>query len=124
LVNDRPGRKGQILNGGDIVRADRSVLERRPLAQPDLALPVLYADAAIVAVDKPAGMPAVALRADDCDTVANFLLGRFPEVGASGGSVFEAGLAHRLDTATPRGLVAARTPGPWGRPRAQLWRAA
>lgn len=124
LVNDRPGRKGQILNGGDIVRADRSVLERRPLAQPDLAVPVLYADAAIVAVDKPAGMPAVALRADDCDTVANFLLGRVPEVGASGGSVFEAGLAHRLDTATSGVLVAARNAAAWRRLRAQFRRQA
>ncbi len=120
LVNGRRGRKGQALQPGDMVRADRSVLDRALVAQPDLALPVLYADEALIAIDKPAGMPAIAMRADDRDTVANFLLGRYPALRGIGGSAFEAGLAHRLDTATSGVLVAGRTDATWRRLRGQF----
>lgn len=120
LVNGRPGRKGRALRPGDIVRADRAAVDRALLPQPDLALPVLYADHALVALDKPAGMPAVALRADDRDTVANFLLGRYPELNGIGRSAFEAGLAHRLDTATSGVLVAGRSHAAWWHLRAQF----
>lgn len=119
LVNGRPGRKGQALRPGDVVHAERAV-ERDLLPQPDLALPVLYADGAVIAVDKPAGMPTIALGADDRDTVVNFLLGRYPELGGIGGAPFEAGLAHRLDTATSGVLVAGRTGEAWRRLRAQF----
>ena len=120
LVNGRRGRKGQPLRPGDVVRADRAAWDRALVPQPDLAVPVLYADADIVAVDKPAGMPSIALRADDNGTVANYLLGHYPEVRGVGGSAFEAGLAHRLDTATSGVLVAGRTAAAWRRLRAQF----
>lgn len=109
LVNGRPGRKGQMLRCGDVVRADCASLRRAPAGQPELDVPILYADAAVLAVDKPAGMPAIALRPDDRDTLANFLIGRFPELAEIGGSAFEAGLAHRLDTPTSGVLVAGRS---------------
>jgi 23S rRNA pseudouridine1911/1915/1917 synthase len=118
LVNGRPGQKGQMLRPGDVVRADRTPLHAAPAAQPELAVPVLYADAALVAVDKPAGMPTLALRADERDTIVNYLLGRYPELAAVGASAFEAGLAHRLDTPTSGVLVAGRTDTAWRRLRA------
>jgi 23S rRNA pseudouridine1911/1915/1917 synthase len=118
LVNGRRGLKGQMLRPGDVLRADRAPLHGAPTAQPELAVAVLYADAAVVAVDKPAGMPAIALRPDDRDTLANYLLGRYPELAAIGGTAFEAGLAHRLDTPTSGVLVAGRTDAAWRRLRA------
>ena len=119
-VNARPGRKGQTLQVGDVVDAELAILDSEPAAQPELGLPILYADHVLVAVDKPAGMPAVALRTDDRNTVANFLLGRFPDLRGAGGSVFEAGLAHRLDSPTSGVLVAARTREAWQDLRTQF----
>jgi 23S rRNA pseudouridine1911/1915/1917 synthase len=119
-VNGRAGRKGQTLQVGDLVRIDRAVFERQPDAQPDLAVPLLYVDEAMIAVDKPAGMPTVALHADDRDTVANYLYGRYAELRSVGGAMFEAGLVHRLDTATSGVLIAARTQAAWQSLRAQF----
>jgi 23S rRNA pseudouridine1911/1915/1917 synthase len=120
LVNGRPGRKSQALHPGDVVQADLSVLDREPAPQPDLPVPILYEDEAVVAVDKPSGMPSVALRAGDRNTVANFLLGRYPEVHRIGDVGFEAGLVHRLDTATSGVLLAARTQAAWQALRSQF----
>lgn len=122
LVNGRPGRKGQALKPGDVVCADRTPFAAMLARQADLALPILYADAALIAVEKPAGMPTVALRADDRDTVANYLLAPYPELRGIGGSAFESGLAHRLDTATSGVLVAGRTAQAWRHLRAQFRR--
>jgi 23S rRNA pseudouridine1911/1915/1917 synthase len=124
LVNGRPVRKGQALRPGDVVSAVRVPAADTLAAQEDLALPILYADAALVAVDKPAGLPAAALRADDRDTVANYLLARYPELRGIGGSAFESGLAHRLDNATSGVLVAGRTAAAWRHLRAQFRRRA
>lgn len=120
LINGRSGRKGLAVRPGDIVQADMTGIIGTPAAQPDLALPVLLADDAVLAVDKPAGMPTIALRAADRDTVANFLLGQYPELAAVGGSPFEAGLAHRLDTPTSGVLIAARRPEAWRALRLQF----
>lgn len=122
LVNGRRGRKGQALQPGDIVCADRTPFTAQLAGQADLALPILYADAALIAVEKPAGMPTVALRAHDRDTVANYLLALYPELRGIGGSAFESGLAHRLDTATSGVLVGGRTGAAWRHLRAQFRR--
>ena len=118
-VNGRRGRKGQTLRAGDVVRVDLAALAVDLLAQPELRLPILYEDEAVIAVDKPAGMPTVALRASDRDTVANALLGRYPEL-RSVGTGFEAGLVHRLDTPTSGVLLAARSASAWQRLRSQF----
>jgi 23S rRNA pseudouridine1911/1915/1917 synthase len=120
MVNGRRGRKGQALHPGDVVRIDIAALDCDLTPQPELHLPILYLDDALIAVDKPAGMPAVALRASDRDTVANGLLGRFPELRGVGGSAFEVGLVHRLDTPTSGVLLAARTAPAWQQLRAQF----
>lgn len=122
LVNGRPGRKGQAVQSGDVVCADRTACAGTLTGQADLELPILYADAALIAVDKPAGMPTVALRADDRGTVANYLLAAYPELRGIGASAFECGLAHRLDTATSGVLVAGRTAEAWRHLRAQFRR--
>jgi 23S rRNA pseudouridine1911/1915/1917 synthase len=113
LVNGLRARKGQEVGIDDVVAIDLSVFERAPSPQGELAVPVLYADAAVIALDKPAGMPSVAVRGGDRDTVANYLLGRYPEVREVGRSRLEAGLVHRLDTPTSGVLVAARTTDAW-----------
>src|SRR5690606_17154918 len=63
----------------------------------------------LVVVNKPAGMPAAALRASDRGTLAGALLARFPEMASVGFGPREPGLVHRLDTFTSGLLVAARS---------------
>ena len=106
FVNGCPARKGRHLTQGDTVRAHlHTILSPNPR----LDLAVLFADEAFVAIDKPAGMPSLALRHAETMTVVNFLAARFPETLSVGSAQREAGLVHRLDTDTSGVLVAART---------------
>lgn len=118
-VNGRTARKGQLVRPGDIVHIeiDRALAELEP--EPELPLAVVHDDPAMLAIDKPAGMPTVALRPSDRGTVANALLARYPEIAHAGGPL-EAGLVHRLDTPTSGILVAARTRADWRLLRAQF----
>jgi 23S rRNA pseudouridine1911/1915/1917 synthase len=120
-VNGRVARKGQLVHPGDIVDIDTGTLTPAPLApQPELPLSVLLADGALIVIDKPAGMPTVALHASDRGTLANALLARFPELREASPDPLEAGLVHRLDTATSGVVVAARTAPAWRALREQF----
>lgn len=121
-VNGRLARKGQLLRRGDVVDIAAAVAEDALAPQPELALSILHEDDALIAIDKPSGMPAVALHPSDRDTVANFLIGHAPETAAAGGSPLEAGLVHRLDTGTSGVLLAARTAAAWRDLREQFRR--
>ncbi|MGD9762587.1 MAG: pseudouridine synthase [Candidatus Binatia bacterium] len=124
-VNGRRARKGVRLRAGDVVEVDAAALGAGELgAQPELPVAVLHEDATLIAVDKPPGMPSVALRTTDRDTVANFLRAYAPETAEASRSPLEGGLAHRLDTPTSGVLLAARNPAAWAALRAQFSRRA
>lgn len=107
FLNGHPTKKGMRVQVGDTVVAP-AALPLRPNAT--LPIKVVYADDTVVVLDKPAGIPSLALRHDEMDTVANFLLACFPDTSAAGSHSLEAGLVHRLDTPTSGLLLAARTP--------------
>ena len=107
LLNGRPARKGITLQAQDYVTVSLPVASTLFHFQP---VTVKHSDDAIIIVHKPAGMPSVALRQTDTQTVANFLITHFPETAHAGSRPLEAGLVHRLDTATSGLLLAARTP--------------
>ncbi len=64
----------------------------------------------IVIVEKPPGQPTAPLRDGETGTLANALVGGYPEMAGIGYSPREPGLLHRLDTDTSGLLLAARTP--------------
>lgn len=105
-VNGRPAAKGNRLRPGDRVTIPDLPAALAP--EPELALPIAYEDAHLVAVDKPGGMPSHALDPRERGTAAAFVLGRYPET-ATVGDPLAPGLVHRLDTGTSGLLVAART---------------
>lgn len=107
LLNDQPAPKGATLHANDRITARVTTIL---LPQPTLSLPVVYSDAELVVVNKPAGMPSVAVRHTDTHTVANFLAAHFPETITAGARPLDTGLVHRLDTETSGLLLAARTP--------------
>lgn len=117
LVNGRPGKKGARLNPGDTVTAPSSQTLHANLHIP---IGIVYADHAIVVLEKPAGIPSVAQRHTQTETVANFLAASFPDTMRASPQPLEAGLAHRLDTATSGLLVAARTPAAYAHLRHQF----
>lgn len=112
-IDGRRVRKGEVLHGERTIEVELPAAEGEIAAEPGLALALLFEDARCVAVDKPAGRPGHALRADERGTVANFLAARFPECLAAGDSPLEAGLVHRLDTDTSGVLLAARDRAAW-----------
>lgn len=116
-VNGKRVRKGVMAGGGDVVEvhlsdeASQPASEVAPEPQPELSVKVAYEDAAVVVLDKPAGMPSHPLKAGERGTAANFLAARFPEcLAANPEAPREAGLVHRLDIETSGLLAAARTP--------------
>ena len=105
-VNGRPAAKGVRVAPGDRVTLPDLPASIAP--EPELALPVLHEDDAVVALDKPGGMPGHALDPRQRGTAAAFLLARYPEM-AGVGDPLAPGLVHRLDSGTSGLLVAART---------------
>lgn len=117
-VNGRPAKKGLVVTAGQRVTVTVEEEAARD-AVPDEALPlkVLYEDAALVFVDKPAGRPSHPLRPGETGTVANALVARYPECAQASEDPREGGLCHRLDIETSGVLLAARTREAWRRMR-------
>ncbi|HEY8924649.1 MAG TPA: pseudouridine synthase, partial [Polyangia bacterium] len=86
----------------------------------DGAIALVYEDADLLAVNKPAGMPSHPLRAGERGTAANFLVAHDPACAKASLDPREGGLGHRLDTATSGVLVAARSRPAWLALRAAL----
>jgi len=113
-IDGRRARKGEMIGGERTLEVEVAVTPPVEIAaESEPGLTVLYEDASCVAVDKPAGRPSHALRDGERGTVANFLAGRFPECASAGATPLEAGLVHRLDTATSGVLLAARSREAW-----------
>lgn len=123
-INGRRARKGDRVQAGDVVAVDVAVLPAALAGSAALPVRLLHVDEELIAVDKPAGMPSVALRTGDTGTVANFLVGRFPELREVSANPLEAGLLHRLDSATSGVLLAARSAAVYARWRPRFARTA
>lgn len=119
LVNGRPARKGRLIQAGDRVTAH---IHTRLEPAPTFDVPVLSEDPTYLALDKPAGVPSVAVRLSDTQTVANYLAAAFPECLAVESTGRDAGVVHRLDTATSGILLAARTAAAYAALRTQFSR--
>jgi 23S rRNA pseudouridine1911/1915/1917 synthase len=124
-IDGRPARKGEHLTAGQTVEIDDQAAgdaERpaRVLPDPDLAVAVLYVDATMVAIDKPAGIASHPLAPRQLGTAANAVCARFPECASASPDAREGGLVHRLDGGTSGVLIAARSAEAWPLLRAAL----
>jgi 23S rRNA pseudouridine1911/1915/1917 synthase len=111
-VGGRVRAKGASVAAGELlsVATDAQTQGEGPaVATPDAPLVVVYESPLVVVVDKPAGQPTAPLRPGETGTLANALVGRYPELAGIGHSPREPGLLHRLDTGTSGLVVAART---------------
>ena len=106
--------------------ATRRVLPRRSRRRSGCSpsrgdLRVLYEDAELVVLDKPAGLTVHPGAGRPTGTLAHQLLDRYPEMAGVGGPG-RPGIVHRLDQGTSGVLVVARTAGRLRPPRPRLRR--
>ena len=117
LVNGRRAVKGQKLRGGEMVAVVELLEARDNLVAPGGVCPQpVFEDAALLAFDKPAGMPVQPLSCHETGTLMNAVATRYPDcralgpdLTALGESPLMAGALHRIDADTSGLVLVART---------------
>lgn len=107
LVDGTPQKCSYQLRGSEQIRVEPA--EPPPLRATPEALPldVLYEDASVIAVNKPAGMVVHAGAGVHSGTLVNALLNRFGQLSGVGGDL-RPGIVHRLDRFTSGAILVAR----------------
>ena len=117
----RRAAKGQKLRGGATLVV-RELLD----ASDNLVAPVraplscVFEDAALLAFDKPAGMPVQPLSCRETGTLMNAVVAAHPECRPLGDAPLMAGALHRIDADTSGLVLVARTAEAFGNLRAQF----
>lgn len=122
-VNGRRLPKGALVTKGDVLSIETSGIpdpDAPAVATPDAPLEVRFESPEVLVIDKPAGQPTAPLRPGETGTVANALLGRYPELLGVGYGPREPGLLHRLDTDTSGLVIVARSKAVFDTLRAAL----
>ena len=104
------------VENGESYEIDVPPPEKMTLAPEDVAFEVVYADADIIVVDKPAGLVVHPAPGHAYGTLVHGLLYRFSEFGNING-IERPGIVHRLDATTSGLMVVART----GFAQEKLW---
>jgi 23S rRNA pseudouridine1911/1915/1917 synthase len=121
-ADGRPVKANAIVAGG-------TTLELRipppapaePIAQPEIAVDVVYEDDDLLIVDKPAGLVVHPSPGHDAGTLVNALLGRAGDLAPGGiAGVQRPGIVHRLDRDTSGLLMVARNDAAQASLQAQL----
>lgn len=108
LVNDVARDASYRVQPGDVITLQMPDLEpSAPQAEP-IALDVLYEDADVVAINKPAGMVVHPAAGNATGTVVNAMLSYAPEA-ATVGDAQRPGIVHRLDKETSGVLLLAKS---------------
>src|SRR5262245_8825511 len=112
-------RPAHRLRGGETIALDVPPLPAESLIPEPIALTIVYEDADVLVIDKPAGMVVHPGAGHSRGTLAAALLSHAPEIAGVGGPR-RPGVVHRLDKETSGLLVVARTPVAYDSLTAQL----
>ena len=108
LVNGQPAKPSRKLRAGDEVRYVPAPAEPDPSALPeDIPVPLLFEDAHLVVVDKPAGLCVHPSPGHRAGTLVNALLHQVGSLAGVGGRL-RPGIVHRLDKDTSGVMVATK----------------
>jgi len=108
LVNGKEPKVSQKLKEGDvIILTQRPPIEAVAVAQ-NIPLDIVYEDAAIIVINKPAGMVVHPAPGNADNTLVNALLFHCHDLSGIGG-VLRPGIVHRLDKDTSGLIVAAKS---------------
>ncbi len=108
LVDGERQKPSYSVRAGEVVAVSPAALAPLRAEAEDIPLSILYEDASMVAVDKPAGMVVHAGAGNHSGTLVNALLHRFGRLSAVGGED-RPGIVHRLDRYTSGVLLVAKT---------------
>jgi 23S rRNA pseudouridine1911/1915/1917 synthase len=106
-VNGATSRPSCTLRGGEIIEVQPAEAPPLHATAENIPLAMLYEDADLVAVDKPAGMVVHAGAGVHTGTLVNALLHRFENLSGVGGAL-RPGIVHRLDRFTSGVLLVAK----------------
>ena len=107
LVNSSSSRPSTKLRGGESIDVDPAPPAALNAQPEDLPLDILYEDADIAVINKPAGMTVHAGGGVHSGTLVNALLHHFDSLSTVGGET-RPGIVHRLDRLTSGVIVVAK----------------
>ena len=121
-VNGRPAAKGLKLRSGDRVAVSALLESTDNRVAPNSAVRLveLFRDDALLAYDKPAGLPVQPLSCHETGTLMNGVVAHHPECAALGDQPLMAGALHRIDADTSGLVLVARTAAAFEDLRAQF----
>ena len=124
LVNSRRAAKGLKLRGGERLQVIELLEASDNLVTPDVqaarTLNVVFEDNALLALDKPAGIPVQPLDCRETGTLMNAVVARYPECRPLGDKPLMAGALHRIDADTSGLVLVARSAEAFDRLRSQF----
>ncbi|MEP7362296.1 MAG: RluA family pseudouridine synthase [Acidobacteriota bacterium] len=106
-VNGAAVKASAVLRGGEEIWVEPAAAAPLRAFAEDLPVAMLYEDASVVVVNKPAGMVVHMGAGNHAGTLVNALLHRFGELSGAGGEE-RPGIVHRIDRETSGVLVVAR----------------
>ncbi len=107
LVNGSPEKRSFLLKGSERIDVEPAELPPLRATPEDLPLDVLYEDADVIAINKPAGMVVHTGAGQHSGTLVNAVLHRFGKLSTVGGDL-RPGIVHRLDRFTSGVILIAR----------------
>jgi len=107
LVNGSPEKRSFLLKGAERIDVEPAELAPLRATPEDLPLEVLYEDADVIAIHKPAGMVVHTGAGQHSGTLVNAVLHRFGKLSTVGGDL-RPGIVHRLDRFTSGVILIAR----------------
>ena len=103
-LDDRVAQVREKVSGGERIRIDAEIVEQTRNAPEPIALDVVYADADLLVINKPAGLVVHPAAGNPAGTLLNALLHYDSALAA----LPRAGIVHRLDKSTTGLMVVAR----------------
>jgi len=108
LINGAAAKRSYILKGSERIEVEPADLPPLHASPENLPLDILFEDADVIAVNKPAGMTVHAGAGRHSGTLVNALLHRFGSL-SNAGDALRPGIVHRLDRLTSGVILVART---------------
>ncbi|MGQ0560251.1 MAG: RluA family pseudouridine synthase, partial [Gemmatimonadota bacterium] len=107
-LNDRTPRKSEKVAPGDVVQVIMPVPRAPGVAAENIPLDIVYQDADLLVIDKPAGLVVHPAPGHYTGTLVNALLHHVPDLSGIGG-VLRPGIVHRLDKDTSGLMLVAKS---------------
>jgi len=112
LINGKATKPSHVLSEGDVIGIEFEIEKGELVANPDMEMRILFEDDNVVAIDKPAGVQMHPSAVEKENTVANWLIARYPSIkdvhDGSEESYLRPGIVHRLDKDTSGVVVIAK----------------